>query len=303
LTDSIAIPPGHRSGFVALVGQPNAGKSTLLNRILGQKVAIVSEKPQTTRTRILGIKTTPDAQMLLVDTPGIHDARDTLNKRMVAVAEHALLGADVILWIVDAARPGELLDATILRLVTSAPGRCCIALNKVDLVEKPALLPMIARIASALPSSDVVPISAASGENVDRLVEVLRAALPEGPRYYGEEEITDQSERTLAQEIVREKILEQTRHEVPYATAVTIDAFEERDGRGDLVVIKATIHVARDSQKGIVIGRRGTRLKSIGQAARHEIERVLGRRVFLELFVRVQEEWNADLRRIREFGL
>lgn len=303
MTDTTATPPGHRSGFVALVGRPNAGKSTLLNQILGQKVAIVSEKPQTTRTRILGIKTTPDAQILLVDTPGIHQARDTLNKRMVAVAEQALAGADVVLWIVDATRGSEALDPPMLRLVANAPGRCCVALNKIDLVAKPALLPLMAELATALPKSDVVPISASTGENVDRLIEVLRAALPEGPRYYDEDEITDQTERMLAQEIVREKVLDQTRHEVPYSTAITIDAFEERGGRGNLVVIKATINVARDSQKAILIGRGGSRLKSIGKAARLELEKVLGRRVFLELFVRVQEEWNSDLRRIREFGL
>lgn len=296
-------PPGHRSGFVALVGRPNAGKSTLLNRILGQKIAIVSDKPQTTRTRILGIKTTPEAQFLLVDTPGIHEARDTLNKRMVAVAEQALLGADVVLWIVDATRGVAAIDPLIVRLVTSSRLRCCVALNKIDAIDKQALLPLMAQVGSLLPACDVVPISALDGDNVDGLLEILRAALPEGPRHYDEDEITDQTERTLAQEIIREKVFEQTRHEVPYATAVVIDSFKDSEDSPGVVVIQATINVARDSQKGIVIGRGGSRLKSIGKEARLEIERVLGRRIYLELFVRVQEEWNTDLRRIREFGL
>ncbi len=301
MTDSAA-PAGHRSGFIALVGRPNAGKSTLLNRILGQKVAIVSEKPQTTRTRILGIKTLRDAQLVLVDTPGIHEARDLLNKRMVAVAEQALADADVVLWLVDATRGERGLDERILRIVSQPRVRCCVAVNKVDALAKPALLPLIARVAEVLPGREVVPISALDGDNVDRLLEVLQSLLPEGPRYYAEEEFTDQTERVLAQEIVREKVYEQTQQEVPYSTAVTIDAFEEQPDR-NLVVIKATIHVARDSQKPILIGRGGSKLKSIGQRARQEIERVLGCRVFLELFVRVQEDWTGDLRRIREFGL
>lgn len=298
-----ATAPGHRSGFVALVGRPNAGKSTLLNRLLGQKVAIVSDKPQTTRTRILGILTQPQAQILLIDTPGIHDAKGVLHKRMVAVAEQAMLDADVILWLIDATRGLEGVDPQILRIVSSARKRCCVALNKVDALAKPALLPLIARVAEVLPGCEVVPISALAGDNLDRLVEVLCAQLPEGPQYYPEDEITDQSQRNLAQEVVREKVFEQTRQEVPYATAVTIDAFEERPPEQNLVVIKATIHVERDSQKAILIGKGGGRLKLIGQQARRDLERLFGCRVFLELFVRVQEEWSSDLRRIKEFGL
>lgn len=293
---------GHRSGFVAVVGRPNAGKSTLLNRILGQKVAIVSDKPQTTRTRILGIKTMPAAQLVLVDTPGIHEARDLLNKRMVAVAEQALADADVVLWLIDASRGERGIDERILRIVAEPRVHCCVALNKADLLPKPELLPLIARVAERLPGREIVPISALDGDNVDRLLEVLCGLLPEGPRYYPEDEVTDQTERVLAQEIVREKIYEQTHQEVPYSTAVTIDAFEEQPER-NLVVITATINVARDSQKPIVIGKAGARLKTIGQRARQEIERVLGCRVYLELFVRVQEGWTDDPRRIREFGL
>jgi GTP-binding protein Era len=292
----------HRCGFVALIGRPNAGKSTLLNRILGRKVAIVSAKPQTTRTRILGIKTLAGAQIVLVDTPGIHEARDMLNKRMVAVAERAIVDADLVVWLVDATRGEVGLDGRIVRMLSTSRARCCIALNKVDAVAKPTLLPLIARIAELLPGREIVPISALSGENVDRLIDILSSQLPEGPPHYGEDELTDQSERALVQEIVREKVLDETHHEVPYSTAVSIDAFEEHPER-DLVVIKATIHVSRDSQKPIVIGRGGSRLKLIGQKARQEIEHLLHTRVFLELFVRVQEGWTTDLRRIKEFGL
>ena len=295
-------PGAHRSGFVALVGRPNAGKSTLLNQILGQKIAIVSAKPQTTRTRLLGIKTLPGAQLLLVDTPGIHEARDVLNRRMVGVAEEALLGADVVLWIVDATRGEQGFDPRILGLLQAASRSCCVALNKADLLPKPLFLPLMSRSNELLPGRDIVPISALTGENVDRLLEVLARHLPEGPQLYGEDEVTDQSLRALAQEIIREKVFETTQQEVPYSTAVTIDAFEERPER-KLVIVKATIHVSRGSQKPIVIGRGGARLKSIGQKARVELEDLVGARVFLELFVRVQEGWVDDLRRIKDFGL
>lgn len=291
----------HRSGFVALVGRPNAGKSTLLNQVLGQKVAIVTDKPQTTRTRILGIKTLPGAQLVLVDTPGIHEAKDVLNRRMVAVAEQALADADIVLWLLDASLGERSIATDIVQTIQQSGRRCCVALNKVDEIAKPTLLPLLARVGELLPGCDLVPISALTGENVDRLLEVLSAQLPEGPPLYPDDEITDQSERVLAQEIVREKVFELTRQEVPYSTAVTIDAFEEKSEK--LSVIKATIHVSRSTQKPIVIGKGGTRLKRIGQSARIELERVLGRRIFLELFVRVQEDWVTDLRRIKDFGL
>jgi len=290
----------HRCGFVALVGRPNAGKSTLLNRILGQKIAIVSDKPQTTRTRILGIRTIPQAQIVLVDTPGLHEAKDLMNKRMVAVAENAVLDADVALWLVDATRGLDALEERICELVSGR--RCCVALNKADAVEKRSLLPLMARTAELLPGREIVPVSALTGESVDALLEVLARMLPEGPALYGEDEVTDQTQRALVQEIVREKVYEVTHHEVPYSTTVTIDSFEEKAER-NLVVIQATIHVSRRSQKPIVIGRGATRLKELGQKAREEIEKLVGCRVFLELFVRVQEGWVADVRRLREFGL
>lgn len=296
------LPPGHRSGFVALVGRPNVGKSTLLNQVLGRKIAAVTPKPQTTRRRILGIKTLETAQILFLDTPGIHAARDVLNERMVERALASLAEADVVCWLVDAAQgltPG---DREIATLLPAPPKPVLIALNKIDAVAKPTLLPLIAALAELAPERPVIPISAGTGENVDTLLAAIAAQLPEGPRYYPADELTDEPERAVAAEIVREKVMLATRDEVPYAVAVTVDTFEEKPEK-QLVVIRATIHVARDSQKPIVIGQRGARIKAIGQAARTEIETLLGTRVFLELFVRVQENWTTHLGRLREFGL
>ncbi len=292
---------GHRSGFVAIIGEPNCGKSTLLNQFLGQKIAIVTAKPQTTRTRILGIKTLPDAQIVFVDTPGIHDARDLLNRRMVDAAEKAAAESDAVLWLVDSSKGERAADEWIAGRLAQA-AQCCVALNKIDLVQKPMLLPLMDRIGKMLPGREIVPISALRGENLDLLLRVVRDLLPEGPRYYPEEEVTDQTERALVSEIIREKVLLETREEVPYSVAVVVDSFEERPER-NLVLIRATIHVNRESQKPILIGQGGSRIKRIGQRAREEIEPLLGRRVYLELYVRVQEGWIRDPRRLKEFGL
>jgi len=291
----------HRSGFVAIVGEPNCGKSTLLNQFVGQKIAIVTAKPQTTRTRILGIKTLPDAQIVFVDTPGIHDARDLLNRRMVEVAERAAAESDVALWLVDASKGEAGLDERIAGRLAKTP-RCCVGLNKIDLVPKPSLLPLMDKLGKMLPGREIVPISALRGENVDVLLRVIRDLLPEGPRYYPEDEVTDQTERALVSEIIREKVLLETREEVPYSVAVVVDSFEEKPERS-VAVIRATIHVNRESQKPILIGQGGSRIKKIGQQARQEIEQLLGRRVYLELYVRVQDGWVSDPRRLKEFGL
>ncbi len=278
------------------------GKSTLLNALLGRKVAAVTPKPQTTRTRILGIKTLPQAQLLFLDTPGLHKARGLLNVRMVDVARRALSEADVVLLLVDAEAGIAPADRRVLELGVASGKPLLLAVTKIDLVPRDALLPLLDELGRLCPDRAVVPVSAMAGENLERLVDVLAAALPEGPAYYPEEEITDQSERAIVAEIVREKVILETREEVPYAVAVTIDEFTERAEK-NLVVIKATIHVARDSQKPIIIGHRGNRIKAIGQAARRDIEGVLERRVFLELFVRVQEDWTTSPTRIKEFGL
>ncbi len=296
------LPPGHRSGFVALVGRPNVGKSTLLNQVLGRKIAAVTPKPQTTRRRVLGIKTLPAAQILFLDTPGIHRARDVLNERMVERALASLGEADVVCWLVDARQGLASGDREIAGLLPPPPKPVVIALNKIDAVAKPTLLPLLAELATLAPDRPAIPISAGTGENVGTLLDALAERLPEGPRYYPGDELTDEPERAIAAEIIREKVMLETRDEVPYAVAVTVDTFEEKPDR-PLVVIQATVHVARASQKPIIIGQRGARIKAIGQAARREIEALLDTRVFLELFVRVQENWTTNLGRLREFGL
>jgi GTP-binding protein Era len=292
--------PEHRSGFVAIVGEPNVGKSTLLNRLLGQKVAIVSPKPQTTRTRILGIKTLPEAQIVFIDTPGLHEPRTLINRRMVQVARHAADEADLRLWVVDATRA---ITSGDRRIATSLHGDgrpLCVALNKIDRMRRNALLPVLATLDQIVPGCDVVPISALTGSNLDQLVRLIVRVLPPGPRYYEPETITDQTERMLAQEVVREQLLLQMRDEIPYAAAVSVDRFEDK---GTLAVIYATIHVERESQKGIVVGARGAGIKALGQAARLELEKLLGRRVYLELFVRVQADWTMREALLKEFGI
>ncbi len=290
----------HRSGFIAILGRPNVGKSTLLNQLLGHKVAIVTPKPQTTRGRILGIKTTPAAQLLFLDTPGLHVPKSLMNRRMVAVAERVMAEADVLLWVVDGESGLTAADRALAAKLRAEHRPLCVVLNKIDRLGKSALLPLLAGLGELLPGRDVVPVSAAHGTNCEELLRQIVAMLPVGPPYYDETELTDQTERALAQETVREQVLLQTRDEVPYAVAVTVDAFEEKS---NVTVISATIHVERASQKGILIGEKGTRIKHIGQAARRELERVLGRRVYLELFVRVQEDWTKHEARLKEFGL
>ncbi len=296
------LPPGHRSGFVAIVGRPNVGKSTLLNALLGRKIAAVTPKPQTTRRRLLGIKTLPAAQIMFIDTPGIHHARDLLNERMVERAVQSLGEADAVLWLIDAVQGLQAADRDIAAQLPAAPKPVIVGLNKIDAMGKPALLPLMAEVAALLPERPAVPLSATTGENLDALLDAIVAVLPEGPRYYPADELTDEPERAIVAEIVREKVMLETRDEIPYAVAVTIDAFEEKPDK-DLAVIKATVHVARESQKPIIIGAGGARIKAIGQAARAEIEDLLGTRVFLELFVRVQSDWTKQVARLREFGL
>ena len=294
------LPPGHRSGFVAIVGRPNVGKSTLLNAILGRKIAAVTPKPQTTRRRLLGIKTLDAAQLLFVDTPGIHKARDVMNARMVAHALASLPDADVVLFLVDAEAGMTGADRAIAAMLPARP--IVVGLNKLDALPRAALMPVIADIAAQLPDRPVVPCSARRGDNLDELLRTLVEAVPEGPRFYPPDELTDEPERAIVAELVREKAMLETRDEIPYALAVSIDAFEEKPDRR-LVVIKATIHVARASQKPILIGQGASRIKAIGQAARRDIEAFLDCRVFLELFVRVQADWNKHPARLREFGI
>ncbi len=290
-----------KSGFVALAGAPNAGKSTLLNRLLGQKISITSKKPQTTRNRILGIFHGPALQIVFFDTPGVFPAKDRLNIRMVDAALSAWADADLILVLVDAASPLPEAERFLIKSLDKQSRPVILALNKIDLVEKSTLLALIDRWSGAHDFKAVVPVSARHGTQIDELVKAMAAVLPSGPPYFPPDTLTDVSERFIAGELIREQIFRLTGEEIPYATAVTVDTFSEKKG-GRLVKIEATIHLERSSQKGIVIGRQGAKLKQIGTRSREQIERLLGAKVYLKLFVRVQKNWRKDTRAIRKFG-
>ena len=291
-------------GFVSLVGRPNAGKSTLLNRLVGTKLAIVSDKPQTTRTRILGVRNYPGAQVVFLDTPGIHRPLHRMNVRMVDAAVDSIRQVDVLGLVVDAAvRTGQG-DRYVIDLVRKAAVPVVLILNKVDLMKKTRLLPMIADYARQAEFADIVPISAATGENVDRLERVFLERLPEGEALYPEDYLTDQPERVLAAEVVREKLLQFTHAEIPFSTAVVVDRFEEPEEReGGLLRLFCTIVVDRESQKPIVVGRGGEMIKRIGTAARAELEAMFGTRVYLDLRVSVRSDWREDERVLGEIGL
>lgn len=290
-----------RSGYVALVGRPNVGKSTLLNQILGQKLAIITPKPQTTRHRILGIKTLPDAQLLFIDTPGIHKARKALGRTMVRAAMSALADADVIVLLIDAQDADGAREEAILEQITNAREKVVVAINKIDRVPKLSLLPRIDAWSKRLPEAPVVPISALQGDGVDRLLQEILQRTPEGPAFYPPDQITDQPERFFVAEIIREKIYLFTGEEIPYSSAVIVDEFEEVPKR-KLARIQATIYVERDSQKAIIIGKGGLKLKEIGSEARKDIEAFLGSRVGLSLWVKVDRSWTRDLREVRRLG-
>ena len=290
-----------KSGFIALAGRPNVGKSTLLNAIVGEKLAITSRKPQTTRNRITGILNRDDGQFIFLDTPGIHDARTPLNRSMVKAAVSAFGEVDLILLLVEADRGYDPGDGLILDRLQAVAVPVFLVVNKIDLVEKPKLLPLIDRFRGLRDFREIVPVSAATGDGVDLLLERIRDAMPEGPKLFPDDLFTDQSERFIAAEIVREKILQLTHREIPYAAAVTVDSFKE-DEEKNRIRITATITVEKDSQKGILIGRGGRMLKEIGTQARLEMERFFAAKVFLELFVRVRKDWTKDPRWLKEFG-
>jgi GTP-binding protein Era len=290
-----------KSGFVALIGRPNAGKSTLLNRLVGQKLAIVSDKPQTTRNRITGVRNYPDGQVVFVDTPGVHRPLHRLNVRMVDAALDALREVDVVTAVVDASEPAGGGDRHLMDILARVDKPKVLALNKVDVLDKTRLLPLIDRY-SRIGFADVVPISALSGENVDRLERVILQHLPDGEPLYDEDYLTDQHERFFVAELVREQVLEQTRAELPFSSAVVVDKFEEPDDKG-LMRLYCSILVERESQKPIVIGRGGERIKAIGTAARHELEKFFAARVFLDLRVKVRADWREDERLLDELGL
>ena len=290
-----------KSGYVAIVGAPNAGKSTLLNRMLGEKISITSKKPQTTRNRILGVVHRTDAQIVFIDTPGIFKAKDTLNLRIVDTALAAIGDADMILFVLDAAGPDPTSEYFLVKRLQNQNRPVILALNKIDVVEKTDLLELIKKWSTEYRFDVIIPISATEGTQVEALIEAMENFLPFGPPYFPEDALTDLPERFIAAEMIRESVFRLTGEEIPYATAVTVDSFkEEKDGR--LVKIEATIHIERDSQKGIIIGKEGSKLKRIGTESRKKIEHMLETKVYLKLFVRVQKNWRKDTRALRKFG-
>jgi GTP-binding protein Era len=308
-----------RSGFVTILGRPNAGKSTLLNALVGAKIAIVTAKPQTTRAALSGVLTLdasqplasellrrrpelreqkePLAQIIFLDTPGIHEPATRLDQQMMEEVRSSLAERDLLLFLVDATQPFGSRDASALDWMRQAKTPCFLLLNKIDRVAKPQLLPLIERYRRLHEFQEIIPLSALTGDNLPLLVERIVAHLPEGPLYFPPDQVTEQPARFLASEIVREKVIEQTRQELPYACAVLVRGYEEKD---NLVRITADVFVEREGQKGIVIGAGGEKLKQIGTLARQELERILGKKVFLELFVRVREQWREDSRFLQE---
>jgi GTP-binding protein Era len=290
-----------KSGFISILGRPNVGKSTLFNRILGEQIAIVTEKPQTTRNRILGIKHVEGGQMIFLDTPGVHRGRSALNQRMVQTAVASSREADVLLFVVDGTMPLFEEDRQMIESLKGSEGVSFLIINKIDLVRKQKLLPMIDHYRKIHPFQAIVPISAMTGEGIEIVLDEIMSALPESPPYYPEDMITDRTERFLVSEVIREKVIKQTFQEIPYATAVTIESFKEHPEK-NLVVIQATIHVERISQKKILIGKGGQKLKQIGEMARKAMETFLEKKVFLELWVNVERDWTQDPPALNRLG-
>ena len=290
-----------KSGFVSIIGAPNVGKSTLLNQLIGEKIAIISSKPQTTRNRILGISTTAEYQMVFLDTPGIHRAKGHLNVAMVRTALATLATVDVVLYLIEAQSPNNPSNQRVLEALKEVQTDTLLVINKTDLVSKESLPPIIERFEREHPFKGIIPVSALHSTGIEDLLDQIVYLLPVGPAYYPEDAITDLPERFFCAEIIREKIINLTSEEIPYAVAVTINSFKE-DERKNLIRIQADIHVERPSQKGIIIGKGGSMLREIGKQARLDMEKLLGARVFLELWVRIQKKWRQDPRALREFG-
>jgi GTP-binding protein Era len=291
-----------KSGMVAIVGPPNAGKSTLLNALMGQKISIVTPKPQTTRNRIIGILNDPAYQIVMLDTPGLHKARKPLNLEMVKIAVSSLAEVDVVLFLIDVSLPMPEKQAQTVEYLESTSVPAILVLNKIDLLSKAQILPMIEVYRNIYPFAAIVPVSALFKSGTDVLLQELLRLLPMGPKFYPEDIPTDASERFIVGEIIREKIFLLTGQEIPYSTAVVIDSFKE-DEKRSLVTIHATIVVEKSSQKAIIIGSKGSKLQQIGKNARHDIEKLLAQRVLLKLWVKVHKNWTKDMRFIRDLGL
>ncbi|MBY0122327.1 GTPase Era [Bacillus sp. S/N-304-OC-R1] len=292
---------GHKSGFISIIGRPNVGKSTFLNRVIGQKIAIMSDKPQTTRNKVQGVLTTNDAQYIFIDTPGIHKPKHKLGDFMMKVAQNTLKEVDVILFMVNAVEGYGRGEEFILEKFQSIRTPIFLVINKIDQVHPDKLLNIIESYKEKYNFSEIIPISALEGNNVENLLEQIKKYIPEGPQYYPADQVTDHPERFIVSELIREKALHLTREEIPHSLAVLIDKMERRDDK-DVVHVMATIVVERDSQKGIVIGKQGKMLKEIGQRARVDIENLLGSKVFLELWVKVQKDWRNKMSQLRDFG-
>jgi len=301
MQDTIDEHKNFKSGYVAIAGTPNAGKSTLLNRMLGEKISITSKKPQTTRNRILGVLHRPAMQIVFFDTPGVFEARDKLNVRIVDAALSAVGDADLILVVIDVSHSEPNAERFLVKQLQNQTRPVILALNKIDLIDKPRVLESIAKWSKTYAFEEIVPISARHGIQIEELISAMAGSLQPGPPYFPEDTLTDVTERFIAAELIREQVFRMTGEEIPYATAVTIDVFKEKK-EGRLVTIEATIHLERDSQKGMVIGKKGSKLKQIGTRSREQIEKMLGSKIYLKLFVRVQKNWRKDTRAIRRFG-
>lgn len=288
-----------RSGYVSLTGRPNVGKSTLLNTILGEKISIVTPKPQTTRNRIMGIKTLPEAQIIFLDTPGIHKPKHKLGEVIVREAREAAAEVDIIVLVSEPDQPGPG-DKYIISMLHDLHKPVFLAVNKIDTKKKPEMLPVIDAYSKLYPFKEIIPVSALKGDGMDLLLDTIVQYLPEGPKYYPDDLVTDQMERFMVAETVREKVMQQTEEEIPHSTAVEVIQWSERaDG---VVFITVNIYVERKGQKGIIIGKDGVRLKAIGTAARIEIEQLLGTKVFLEMWVKVRKDWRSNNRILSELG-
>lgn len=289
-----------KSGFVAIIGRPNVGKSTFLNYVIGQKIAIISDKPQTTRNRIQGVYTDDESQIIFIDTPGIHKPKHRLGNYMVKLAKNSLNEVDAILFMVNADQGYGKGDQFILDLLKETAQPVFLIINKVDLIHPDSLFPLIELYNEKYDFEEIVPISALHGNNITHLIGLLKQHLPNGPKYYDDEQVTDHPERFIISELIREKILHLTREEIPHSVAVVIENFEDRDDH--TIYIQATIVTERQTQKGILIGKQGSMLKNIGKQARMEIEALLGTKVFLELWVKVKKDWRNKESQLTEYG-
>ena len=291
---------GYKSGFVSIIGRPNVGKSTFLNRIIGQKIAIMSDKPQTTRNKIQGVYTENDSQVIFIDTPGIHKPKHKLGDFMVKMAQTTLKEVDIVLFMVNATEGFGRGEEFIIEKLQETKQPVFLVINKIDQVHPEQLLELIDQYRKLHEFAEIVPISALDGNNVEALIGAIKKYLPEGPQYYPDNQVTDHPERFIIAELIREKVLHLTREEVPHSVAVVIDAIQKREGGA--VYINATIVVERASQKGIIIGKQGKMLKEVGKRARFDIEALLGSKVFLEVWVKVQKDWRNKMSQLRDFG-